>query len=232
MAPVDPAFTDDVTAALGQDAMTKQTILGNHVGVSFCRHISSVTSSICHLGPCESPLRHLAADPESQYTTSFSLYSGFWNGQIAKSYSVLSASGLNLTVTQNGTDSYVTSSNGGSAKILRSDILLNNGVMHVSRGFSSASTTCYLSPMGCLLDSIKGLAVMLTFLSSSSTRSFTAHLRPQRQFRVSLAQLPRRLDWERSARGQSAMIFRHLPHRAEHRLRLLKSQGFQASRRL
>jgi hypothetical protein len=44
-------------------------------------------------------------------------------------------SGDKATLTYNGTGSYISIEGGGSAQILRSDVALENGVMHVSPEF-------------------------------------------------------------------------------------------------
>ncbi|RXK41179.1 hypothetical protein M231_01584 [Tremella mesenterica] len=69
-------------------------------------------------------------DLQNLYTTDYSLYSPFWYS--SGTFSSLSMkSGQNLKVAYNWTGSYVEFDSGDGATILRSDIPITNGVLHV-----------------------------------------------------------------------------------------------------
>jgi hypothetical protein len=65
-----------------------------------------------------------------QYTTSYSLYSAGWSSGSFPNLTVVS--GQTLSITSNSSGAYIHMGT-QSALILRSDITLENGVMHVSR---------------------------------------------------------------------------------------------------
>ncbi|ORX38564.1 hypothetical protein BD324DRAFT_608003 [Kockovaella imperatae] len=121
------AFAAAVQAGFGPNALNGLTKEGFTVFVpvddAFTSHVQAALVS--NPAMAQTALK-------DHYTTSFSLFSGFWNGQAAShSYTIRAQSGVNLTVTHAENGTTVKTSQGVSATVLRSDIPLENGVMHL-----------------------------------------------------------------------------------------------------
>lgn len=105
-APIDDAFTPEVANALSGEAAIP--ILGTHVSI----------------------IQSQDARADKQYATNYSLFSRIWVDNGAFEMPVIS--GETLLVQQGDAGATITLGN-QTVRILRSDVVLENGVMHVSQ---------------------------------------------------------------------------------------------------